>query len=141
MIAYFDTSAIIPLIVEEPGSAVCERLWAEADRVLSVRLLYAEARAALAQAHRMGRLDAAQLRAAVTELGILAEDLDHVEVDADLVHAAGQLAEDHALRGYDAVHLAAALRLAADDLVLVTGDRDLASAGDAVGLNVAPTSP
>jgi uncharacterized protein len=140
VIAYFDTSAIIPLIVEEPGSAVCERLWEEADRVVSVRLLYAEARAALAQAHRLGRLDSAQLRAAVTELEYLADDLDHVEVDEDLVQAAGQIAEDRAMRGYDAVHLAAALRLAADDLVLVTGDRDLARAASEVGLTVALTS-
>jgi predicted nucleic acid-binding protein len=54
-----------------------------------------------------------------------------------LVGAAGQLARDHALRGCDAVHLAAARSVADDDLVLGTGDRDLAAAALDLGLSVA----
>ena len=57
MIAYFDTSTVIPLIIDEPSTPRCNQVWNEASRVLSVRLLYPEARAALARAHRMGRVD------------------------------------------------------------------------------------
>ncbi len=53
MIVYFDTFAFIPLIIEEPSSESCKRLWNEATRVVSVRLHYAEARAALARAQRL----------------------------------------------------------------------------------------
>ena len=67
MIAYFDTSAVVPLLIAEPGSARATSLWDGADRVVSVRLLYPETRAALAQAERLGRLTARQLRGAVTE--------------------------------------------------------------------------
>lgn len=47
---------------------------------------------------------------------------------------AGHLAEHFGLRGYDAVHLAAALAVNDDDVVLVTGDRELATAARAAGL-------
>ena len=56
MIAYFDTSALLPLLIDEPGSERAGRLWDEADHVVSVRLIYVEARAALAQARRLERL-------------------------------------------------------------------------------------
>jgi uncharacterized protein len=49
VIADFDTSALIPLLIEEPGSVRAGRVWDVADHVTSVRLIYTEARAALAQ--------------------------------------------------------------------------------------------
>lgn len=137
MIAYFDTSAIIPLIIDESGSTQCERFWNEATRVVSVRLVYAEARTALARAERMGRIDDRQLGAAVAQLEALLTGIDHVEVTEGLVRSAGSLAEDHKLRGYDAVHLAAALAVADDDFVLVAGDGALSTAALALGLGVA----
>lgn len=60
MIGYLDTSAIVPLLVAEQASAACRRFWDDADAVVSCRLLYVQAAAALAQAHRMQRLDSAQ---------------------------------------------------------------------------------
>ena len=50
---------------------------------------------------------------------------------------AGALAESRRLRGYDAVHLAAALRAQDPDLVLVAGDRALLDAAAAEGLATA----
>ncbi len=139
MIAYFDTSAIIPLIIEEPSSPQCERLWNDSGRVLSVRLLHAEAGAALGRAERMGRINGHQLTSAVAQLESLLHYVDHVEVTKALVRAADGLAREHSLRGYDAVHLAAALSVSGDDLVLVTGDADLAAAAITLGLGVAVT--
>ncbi|MCI0635809.1 MAG: type II toxin-antitoxin system VapC family toxin, partial [Actinobacteria bacterium] len=117
MISYFDTSALVPLIVAESGSSAARELWDEASRVTSVRLVYPEARAALAQARREGRLTTRQLRSAVRALHDLYVQLDVVEIDEVLAHHAGELAEALGLRGYDAVHLAAAQRL--DDVELV----------------------
>ena len=67
MIAYFDTSAVVPLLVVEAGSDRAAALWDASDRVVSGRIVYPDGRAALTQAHRVGRLTARQLRAAVTE--------------------------------------------------------------------------
>ena len=137
MIAYFDTSAVVPVLVVEAGSARAAMLWDGADRVVSVRLMYPEGRAALAQAHRLGRLTARQLRAAVTEFDSRCEQFDLVEVDDPLARHAGQLAEAHGLRGYDAVHLAAAHRVRDADLVLVAGDQALLTAAIADGMSIA----
>ncbi len=137
MIAYFDTSAVVPLLIAERGSQMCGRLWDTADRVVSVRLVYPEARAALAQAERLDRVSARDLRRAVAELDARFEEMDLVEIDDPLAHLAGEKAEHHGLRGSDAVHLAAALRVHDPDVVLIAGDRALVTAANSEGLAVA----
>jgi predicted nucleic acid-binding protein len=137
VIAYFDTSAIVPLLVQEPTTAPCTRLWDEATRVVCTRLLYPEACAALARAVRMGRLTSAQMVAATAELEDLTHQSDALEITDELARNAGRLAQHHDLRGYDAVHLAAALAIADLDVVMVTGDTDLAAAARASGLATA----
>ncbi len=137
MIAYFDTSAIVPLLVEEDGTIAARDIWLGADRVVSVRLALVEARAALAQANRNTRISAEQLRTLTHELEGLFVQLDLVDVEDVLVRQAAELAEVQALRAYDAVHLAAALQVLDPDLVLVAGDRALLSAAESVGLMVA----
>jgi uncharacterized protein len=136
VIAYFDASAVVPLLVVEAGSARAAALWDGADRVVSARLVYPQGRAALAQAQRLGRLTARQLRAAVAAFDSKYEEFDLVEVDDLLARHAGQLAEAHGLRGYDAVHLAAAHRVRDPDLVVVAGDEALLSAATAEGMAI-----
>jgi len=141
VIAYFDTSAIVPLLIAEPGSGRAQRAWTEADRVASVRLLYPEARAALAQAHRLDLITAEQLTSCRRSLDQMMPALDHVELTDRLARRAGDLAEQFALRGYDSVHLAAAETLSDPDLVLVGGDHELRDAALALGIDVIDTSP
>jgi len=137
VIAYFDTSAVVPLLIAEPGSARAASLWDGADRVVCVRLVYPETRAALAQAQRLGRLTARQLRDVVTEFDAVFAEIDLVEVDDALARRAGELAEVHRLRGYDAVHLAAADRIRDPDVVVIAGDRALLDAATAEAMTVA----
>jgi uncharacterized protein len=137
VIAYFDTSAIVLLVVDEPGTELAGRMWDGADRLVSSRLARVEAGAALAQAARVGRLTSRQLLAAKRELDGLLDQLDLVYIDDELVRSAAELAEAHALCAYDAVHLAAAARLAADDVVVVAGDRALLAGARTMGLAVA----
>jgi len=141
VIVYFDTSALVPLLVAEPGSPGARELWDGASRVASVRLVYPETRAALAQARRDRRLTAGQLRAAVDALNDHYQQLDVVEVDEELVYNAGELAERQDLRGYDAVHLAAAQRLDDPELVVAAGDRALLGAANRLGLSTATVGP
>lgn len=138
MIVYLDTSALLPLLIEEPGSAITERLWGSATYVVSVRLMYAEARAALAQAARLARIRRAELASTVQALDGLYGQMDLVEVDDGLVRRAGELAEVHELRGYDAIHLAAADRLG-PRTVFASGDQQLCIAARRHGLAVADT--
>ena len=134
MIAYFDTSAIIPLLIDEPLSDLAHRLWGRASWIATARISHVEARSGLARACRMGRISPGELRDAVAGLEMLDRQFHHVEITPDLVRSAGDLSEEMALRAYDAVQLAAAVALDIDDLVVVTGDRQLAAAAQALGL-------
>ncbi len=113
-------------------------LWDRAEAVVSSQLIYPEARAAVAAAHRGGRIDSRTLRRAVDAVDGLCAELGIIGLDPALAHAAGNLAEAHGLRGYDAVHLASALSVDAESLLLATWDGDLARAGVASGCSVSP---
>ncbi len=137
MIVYVDTSALVPLIISEPTSTAAQRLWDAAGRVVATPLVYVEAHAALAQAQRLGRITLAQLRRGLTELAVLDQQLDRIEVTHALVTFAGTIAERHALRAYDAVHLAGALSLSDPSVVFATGDQRLAAVASTAGLATA----
>lgn len=63
-----------------------------------------------------------------------------VEVDQQLVEQAAELAVAHELRSLDSLHLAAALVLPLEDVVLATWDHRLHRAGHASGLQLLPPS-
>jgi uncharacterized protein len=135
VIAYVDTSSLLKLLIDEDGSDRAELIWNSADVVASAALIVVEARAALAAATRGRRLTAAQHRAAKGELAALVEELTIVEITEDLIVDAAELAERKALRGYDAVHLAAALTVEAD--LVTSADATLCDAAERRGLAVA----
>jgi predicted nucleic acid-binding protein len=135
VIGYLDTSALVPLLVAEPGSAACRRFWDDADDVVASRLTYVEAAAALAAATRGGRLTDGQHGEALGLLERLWAELDVVEVDESLVRHAAKLADRFALRGYDAVHCASAAQLDDEDLVAATGDARLLRAWAELGIS------
>lgn len=123
---------------DEPGSLLAAELWDRAELVVSSQLVYPEARAAAAAARRGRRITSATLRRAVDRIDGLCAELDVVGLDPDLAHTAGELAEAHGLRGYDAVHLATALSIDVDSMLLATWDGDLARAAIAAGCSVSP---
>jgi hypothetical protein len=135
VIGYLDTSAFVPLLIAEPSSPSCRRFWDDADTVVASRLMYVEAAASLAQARRLNRLTTRTHRGALTLLDQLWEQVDVVEVDQPAVVRAAALAEQQlGLRGYDAVHSAAAESVLDDDLVAAAGDRELLAAWSKLGL-------
>jgi predicted nucleic acid-binding protein len=136
--SYFETSAIVKLVIAEEGSEEAGALWDASDVAITSRLAYAEARAALAAARRPRRLSSDGLSDAKSALEDRFGELDILDVSEAIVRSAGDLAEEHALRGFDALHLASALALGAE-VILVTWDRDLAKAGRALGFDLAGT--
>lgn len=135
MITYVDTSVLLKLIIDEDGSDRAALIWSSADAVASVSLIVVEARAAIAAAGGGRRLTAAQARDAVVELEALLRVLHLMPVTDELVSAAAELADVEGLRGYDAVHLAAALEIGAT--VLSSADTALCAAAERRGLHVA----
>jgi predicted nucleic acid-binding protein len=135
LITYVDTSTLLKRLLIEDGSDEADIIWNAADVLVSAAAVIVEARAALAAAGRANRLTAAELRHAKAELAELLDEITLVEITEDLAHAAGDVAEAEALRGYDAMHLAAALAVEAD--VLTSADAALCDAAERRGLHVA----
>ena len=135
MTTYVDTSTLLKLVIDEEGSDRAELIWDAADNLASASLVVVEARAALAAARRGGRLTASQRRSAKSELDLLIRELHLVEIASDLIADAAELAELEGLRGYDAVHLAAAVFVTAS--VLTSADDALCDAASRRGLHVA----
>jgi predicted nucleic acid-binding protein len=139
VIVYFDTSAFVPLLVQEPGTPTSSELWESADEVVTSRLLFVEAAAAVARARRLGRITARHHRHAVGSLADLWRDFRVVEIDDVVAGRAAELSERCALRGYDAVHCASAERIDAPDLVVASGDKEVLAACAELALATALT--
>lgn len=137
MIAYFDTSAIVPLLIAEPGSELSQRLWDDADDVVTTQPSYVEAAAALAQALRLARLTEQSYGSAIRVLDVLWDEFAVLAVDDQIVRRAATLACTCALRGYDAVHCAAAEQCDDGDLVVVAGDQRLLDTCGSLGMATA----
>jgi predicted nucleic acid-binding protein len=138
---FLDTSAVVKRYVQETGTAWIRTLAAPATGhfIYLARISEVEVTSALARRRGQPGLSIAQARGA---LGLFrqdfAQDYRIAEITVPLLQRAALLADTHALRGYDAVQLAAALevRLQVPALILVSGDGDLNAAATAEGLPV-----
>ncbi|KQZ09905.1 PIN domain-containing protein [Microbacterium sp. MEC084] len=140
MLAYFDTSAVVPLLIDEPASERCARAWDSAHRIASTALTYVEVHTALAQAHRRDRLSDPQHLAAIDAFEELWSQVTSITPSDALIRHAAALGAAHALRGYDAVHCATAVLIMSDDSVAVSGDQDLLRAWHTAGLHTIDVS-
>jgi predicted nucleic acid-binding protein len=105
---YLDTSALVKLYVEEEGSALVREAVEQAGTVATSAVAYAEARAAFARIRRERRLSLSDHRRVVRDFDADWQRYVSLEVTESLIRRAAELAESHALRAYDAIHLASA---------------------------------
>ena len=138
-LVYFDSSALVKLVLDEVGSDIAATLWNACDAALSSRLAYPEVCAALAAAGRNFDLTAEQASAALADWELFWASMRPVELSADVERVAGSLAASHHLRGADAVHLASALVIGSPELTIAVWDKRLHVAAAAAGL--APPAP
>lgn len=137
-IVYFDSSALVKLLVDEDGSELAAALWDGCDAAVSSRLAYPEVCAALAAAGRGNRLAATEQRQAQAIWEDYWAAVRPVELTKQITRHAGRLALEHALRGADAVHLASALAIGVDDTIFAAWDERLRNGAQALGVRVAP---
>ena len=139
MILYLDTSALVKIYVQETRSADVRENAKQAEGLATSRIAYAEARAAFARKRREQGLSRADYRSVVDDLDQDWNDYFIVDVSEGLVRAAGILAENHALRGADAIHLASAVTLGkhmGESVMFMCFDGRLASAARKEDLRV-----
>lgn len=126
-------------MVTEPGTEIAQQAYREADGVRTTAIAHIEAVSALARMRKGGRLSAAQMRARLDELDRLWESLYVHAVSDTLLQRAAESAVGHALRAYDAVHLAGALSFRqGEDLGFACWDRELREAAGEHGFALVP---
>ncbi|MCS6962424.1 MAG: type II toxin-antitoxin system VapC family toxin, partial [Thermoflexus sp.] len=109
MILYLDASALVKRYIAEPGSDEVAGAIAQADMIGTAIVSRAEVAGALAKAVRADILTLEEARAALQTFRAEWPDLIRLLVTETVVARADGLAGEYGLRGYDAVHLAAAL--------------------------------
>ncbi len=127
---YADSSALLKIYVQEPGSELVTRSLAQARELAACRVAQTEVAARL--------LHEPEPEPLLRRFADLWKAVNVVEVDDRLCRSAAQLAFSRNLRTLDALHLAAAVAVADDDLVLATWDRRLWDAARAAGIAVLP---
>jgi uncharacterized protein len=128
---YLDASALVKRYVEEEGSKTVLRAMTDASAWSMCRIGFVET------VRAVGLADG---RRAVKRIESEWLSFDVVEVDRQLAEHAAQLALSTQLRSLDALHLAAALVLPAEDLTVATWDIRLHRAASDRGLNTLPAA-
>ena len=138
---FWDSSAMVPLVVQQSGSQEAERWISQDVHAVTWTLTPVEVTSALRRLVRDGDLPE---RVALDAEALAADLLRRTHVVADVEGVKGvacRLLRTHALRGADALQLGAALLWAdgcADGLVLHTFDRRLGTAAEREGFRVLP---
>jgi predicted nucleic acid-binding protein len=136
VILYLETSSLVKLYVREPDSDTVRELIGEADVVATSLLAYAEARAAFARKRREKGISEIAYKSVKEALERDWPSYFILSLAGQTVKTAGDLAEKHALRGFDALHLASALDLrlsGASPIRFLTADTRLHDAARAEG--------
>jgi predicted nucleic acid-binding protein len=126
---YLDPSALVKRYVEEPGSEAIRSAMGRADAWYICRAGFVET------VRAVGLSAGANATKAVNSEW---PAFSVIELDQPLAEHAASLALAHELRSLDAIHLAAALIVPREDLVLATWDRRLHGAARAEGLEPLP---
>jgi predicted nucleic acid-binding protein len=139
VIVYLDSSALVKVFIEnEVDRAIALDGLAAASSAVTSAIAYAECRAAFARRYRSGDIGSDQLGWLVAQFDEMWPRIGIRPVSEGLARFAGYLAQDLALRGYDAVHLATALVFAReiDSLEFLGFDDRLNEAARLVSLRV-----
>jgi predicted nucleic acid-binding protein len=111
MILFCDTSALIKLLINEPGSDQMAESSSQAEAIAVCRITWVEAMAGMARRQREDPISGDDIEQARQRLIHSWNQFSIVEVTQPLVEKAGRFADVFALRGYDSVQLAAAHEL------------------------------
>ena len=141
---FWDSSALVPLLVTEPSSAAILAEYEEDPAAIVWWTTEAECVSALARLERERSLDAPAMSDALERLDGLAAGWHEVQPIARVRQVAIRLLRVHELRAANAFQLGAALAAAEDQpgsLPLVTLDERLAHAARREGFRVVRPTP
>ncbi len=140
---FWDSSAIVPLLVEEKETDYCLKTISDDKEMLIWCLSGLEVMSALCRRAREGSLNAHYFQATKRHLKDLVERAYEVKASEQVKQRAARLLEVHPLRAADACQLASALVATHEDpdrLVIVSFDQRLKNAAIKEGFTVNPTA-
>ncbi len=133
---FWDTSAVVPLVIDQPATARARALLAEDAGLVAWWATPVECWSALARLRRESRLSAAGEESAGRILEQLRDSWTEVQPSDAVRQCARRLLRVHALRAGDTLQLAAALTSVGPDSGFVTFDDRLREAARLEGLTV-----
>lgn len=136
---YWDSSALVPLVVQETETEHRERLQRQDRHIATWWGSWVECASALNRLHRDGDLDDGGLDQALAKLNRAASGWMKIRPSERVRQRALRLLRVHPLRAADALQLAAALVACSDDpetLAMVSSDRRLSEAAAKEGFEV-----
>ncbi|MGH7927594.1 MAG: type II toxin-antitoxin system VapC family toxin [Candidatus Binatia bacterium] len=131
---YLDTSALIKRFVKEKGSALVQSLVQRKEAVATAKIAYAEIFEGLTRKLREGSVSKTQYALACRQFERDWHAYLRVGLEDDILLLARDLIQRRPLRGYDAVHLASALRLKialGEEITFAAADARLLKAAEA----------
>ena len=140
---YLDTSALVKKYIDEASSSEVRHCISRHDSAATSIIARAETAATFARAVRRGSLTEVEARAGHRQFVREWKSYLRIRVTESLAARAGEVAWMYRLRGYDAVHLAAALELqerVGTTVTLATFDEDLWLAAGEAGFEQFPES-
>ena len=111
MTLYLDTSSLVKLYVEETESPHIAEMGDACNVAATSLYAYAETRAAYARRFREKSFSKKEHQLLVSAFEKDWKNYFIIRVQNTLVKSAGDLAEKHGLRGFDAIHLSSAVTL------------------------------
>ncbi|MFO7760048.1 MAG: type II toxin-antitoxin system VapC family toxin [Desulfobia sp.] len=108
MILYFDTSALVKRYIMEPYSDEVISRWKSATQIVTSFVAYAEMMASLYRKKREGNIADTLIREIADSFHQDWQSFIRIEVNDQLNGHIKRLVEKYPLRGFDAIHLAAA---------------------------------
>jgi len=142
-VIFWDSSAVVPLVVKERQSQYCLELLSSDQEMLVWCLTKVEVVSALCRKLRDGALDQENFRRAKTRLQELLAHAHEVRAIDKVRARALRLLEVHPLRAADACQLAAALVATQEDptrVAFLTFDKRLEEVAQREGFTVNPTA-
>ena len=140
MIIYFDASALVKSLIEEPGSVSIRNFLLEIAELeetvifVTSAVTKAEIMAALSAIRRGRHLSQKKFEKAVADFKIRWKAFFIPEVTSCLIDKAGEIGLNHKIKGCDAFQLASALEVETD--IFISTDNDLNVAASENGLFV-----
>ena len=141
---FWDSSAIVGLLVKEEASGQLTQLWRHDDNLVVWWGTETECLSALARREREGGLSREQARTAESILRQILDRACEVLPSSEIRHHSRRLLMTHPLRAGDALQLAAAVLFAdseVQNLPFLTMDKNLATCAEKEGFPVPAGSP